>query len=101
MYHATMPTDALRTFRDVLKESEIYGLQRLKKHQQSMGEKVRTLLQKKHGCEGPFSFSSIYGLRLRGFGSEEAWVQRVFEHFFFLGFTVYGLAGVRFRVYGS
>lgn len=49
MYHATMPTDALRTFREVLREGEAYGLEKLKAHQQSLGDKVRDLMHKKYG----------------------------------------------------
>uniref|UniRef100_A0A6U4S3M0 alanine--glyoxylate transaminase n=1 Tax=Hemiselmis andersenii TaxID=464988 RepID=A0A6U4S3M0_HEMAN len=49
MYHATMPTDALRAFRDVLREGEEYGLGKLKGQQQQLGEAVRSLLHGKYG----------------------------------------------------
>ncbi len=43
-YHATMPTDALRDFRDVMKETENYGLSKVKLEQQELGKRVRALL---------------------------------------------------------
>jgi len=43
-YHATMPTDALRDFRDVMKETEAYGLEKARAAQQELGDKVRALL---------------------------------------------------------
>merc|ERR1719487_1527052 len=45
MYHATMPTDAIVKFRDVLKESENYGFMQLKKDQLELGSSVRGLLK--------------------------------------------------------
>ena len=47
-YHATMPTDALLQFRDVMKETEDYGFDKVKAEQQELGDKVRALLTK-HG----------------------------------------------------
>ena len=47
-YHATMPTDALRAFRDVMKETEAYGFDRVRDEQVELGAKVRALLAE-HG----------------------------------------------------
>jgi aspartate aminotransferase-like enzyme len=46
-YHATMPTDALRRFRDVMKETEKYGFEKVRAEQQELGYKVRALLVSK------------------------------------------------------
>ncbi len=46
-YHATMPTDGLRRFRDIMKETEAYGLQNARNDQQMLGARVRALLQDK------------------------------------------------------
>jgi aspartate aminotransferase-like enzyme len=46
-YHATMPTDALRTFRDTMKETEAYGFDRVRTEQLELGRKVRELLERK------------------------------------------------------
>jgi len=43
-YHATMPTDALRHFRDALIEAEGFGLEALKAAQIRLGQQVRQLL---------------------------------------------------------
>jgi aspartate aminotransferase-like enzyme len=43
-YHATMPTDALRHFRDALIEAEAFGLEALKAAQIKLGQQVRDLL---------------------------------------------------------
>ena len=43
-YHATMPTDALRTFRDTMKETEAYGFEAVRDEQQELGDSVRALL---------------------------------------------------------
>lgn len=43
-YHATMPTESLRVFRDVLKETEDFGLELAHRRQQQLGDKVRALL---------------------------------------------------------
>jgi aspartate aminotransferase-like enzyme len=43
-YHATMPTDALRHFRDALVEAEAFGLEALKAAQIRLGQQVRRLL---------------------------------------------------------
>src|SRR3546814_4327248 len=42
-YHATMPTDALRGFRDAMKETEAEGFARVQAAQEELGEKVRSL----------------------------------------------------------
>jgi aspartate aminotransferase-like enzyme len=46
-YHATLPTDALTNFRDTIKESEIYGFDKVRDEQQELGDKVRALLAHK------------------------------------------------------
>lgn len=43
-YHATMPTDALRAFRDTMQETRAYGFERLRKAQWSLGTAVRAEL---------------------------------------------------------
>jgi len=43
-YHATMPTDALRQFRDVMLETESYGFDKVRAEQQELGDRVRALL---------------------------------------------------------
>jgi len=43
-YHATMPTDSLRVLRDVMKEMETYGFDKIRKEQEELGRKVRALL---------------------------------------------------------
>jgi len=46
-YHATMPTDALAICRDVMREAESYGLEKLRSEQQELGDSVRRLLADK------------------------------------------------------
>jgi len=46
-YHATMPTDALTSFRNVMKEAEVYGFDKVRARQQELGDKVRALLASK------------------------------------------------------
>jgi len=46
-YHATMPTDALRIFRDSMKETEAYGFEKVRKEQQELGRSVREFLASK------------------------------------------------------
>lgn len=46
-YHATMPTDALRHFRDVMQETDAYGFDKVKLEQQELGERVRALVADK------------------------------------------------------
>jgi len=43
-YHATMPTDALRQFRNVMSEAREIGFDLLKQRQQELGDKVREVL---------------------------------------------------------
>jgi aspartate aminotransferase-like enzyme len=43
-YHATMPTDALRVFRDTMNETRAYGFDRLKSAQWDLGDSVRAML---------------------------------------------------------
>lgn len=43
-YHATMPTDALRAFRDTILETKEYGFERLKEAQWRLGDGVRQML---------------------------------------------------------
>ncbi len=43
-YHATMPTDALKAFRDTMAETRDYGFQRLKEAQWRLGSAVRDSL---------------------------------------------------------
>jgi len=42
-YHATMPTDALTKLRDVMKETEAYGLDKVYAEQWELGKQVRAL----------------------------------------------------------
>lgn len=44
-YHATMPTDGLRQFRDVLLEAKQIGYQTLKESQWELGNRIRDLLE--------------------------------------------------------
>jgi aspartate aminotransferase-like enzyme len=46
-YHATMPTDALRAFRDTVAETRAYGFGRLKEAQWALGRGVRAMLAEK------------------------------------------------------
>ncbi len=46
-YHATMPTDALRVFRDTMVETRDYGFDRLKAAQWDLGARTRALLAEK------------------------------------------------------
>ncbi|NKX29025.1 alanine--glyoxylate aminotransferase family protein [Rhodobacteraceae bacterium R_SAG6] len=46
-YHATMPTDALRMFRDTMAETKEYGFKRLREAQWKLGNGVREMLAKK------------------------------------------------------
>ncbi|MEL7090214.1 MAG: aminotransferase class V-fold PLP-dependent enzyme [Pseudomonadota bacterium] len=46
-YHATMPTDALRDFRDTMLETRDYGFDRLKDAQWALGTAVRAMLADK------------------------------------------------------
>ena len=44
-YHATMPTDALRTFRDVMLEAQAAGFSMLYEQQQELGSRIRGVLE--------------------------------------------------------
>lgn len=46
-YHATMPTDSLRAFRDTMMETRDYGFGRLREAQWALGNAVRDLLAAK------------------------------------------------------
>ena len=46
-YHATMPTDSLRGFRNVMKETKAYGFEKARTKQQELGDKVTALLTSK------------------------------------------------------
>ncbi|MCB0687964.1 MAG: alanine--glyoxylate aminotransferase family protein [Saprospiraceae bacterium] len=53
-YHATMPTDALRAFRDVMLQTVDFGLKETKLKQEELGRGIRTLLES-------FGFKSVAG----------------------------------------
>jgi aspartate aminotransferase-like enzyme len=46
-YHATLPTDALRAFRDTMLETKAYGFERLREAQWALGDGVRSMLRDK------------------------------------------------------
>ena len=46
-YHATMPTDALRAFRDTMVETRDYGFDKLRDAQWELGNAVRDMLREK------------------------------------------------------
>ncbi len=46
-YHATMPTDALRAFRDTMVETREYGFEKLQEAQWALGNSVRDMLAEK------------------------------------------------------
>jgi len=46
-YHATMPTDGLRTLRDVMAETEAYGFATARAQQQELGDRVRSMLERR------------------------------------------------------
>ncbi len=43
-YHATMPTDSLAILRDVMKETEAYGFEKVRAEQLELGRRIRALL---------------------------------------------------------
>ncbi len=47
-YHATMPTDGLKNFRDVMKETQDLGFEAMKEAQIDLGSKIRAILEQ-HG----------------------------------------------------
>ncbi|MGB1880686.1 MAG: aminotransferase class V-fold PLP-dependent enzyme [Gammaproteobacteria bacterium] len=46
-YHATMPTDGLIRFRDVMRETAACGFDKVRANQQELGQRVRALLEEK------------------------------------------------------
>ncbi len=46
-YHATMPTDALTRFRDVMNETIAFGLEKAHNNQQELGDRIRAVLASK------------------------------------------------------
>ncbi|MFC5429956.1 aminotransferase class V-fold PLP-dependent enzyme [Paraburkholderia denitrificans] len=46
-YHATMPTDSLVTLRNVMKETEAYGFDKVQAEQLELGKRIRALLAAK------------------------------------------------------
>ncbi|MBX2839746.1 MAG: aminotransferase class V-fold PLP-dependent enzyme [Gammaproteobacteria bacterium] len=49
-YHATMPTESLRQFRNVMQETIDFGSANAKQKQQELGGKIRVLLEDKGFC---------------------------------------------------
>ena len=45
-YHATMPTDAIKHFRDTINETAEFGFDNARQKQQELGDRVRDLLSK-------------------------------------------------------
>ena len=46
-YHATLPTDGLRRFREVMRETADFGFDKARTAQQQLGERVRSLLRQR------------------------------------------------------
>ena len=46
-YHATMPTDSLLRFHQVMQETNAYGFDKVKAEQQQLGDKVRALMARR------------------------------------------------------
>ena len=46
-YHATMPTDALIRFRDIIQETKEFGFEKAKERQWELGQKARKLVEDK------------------------------------------------------
>ncbi len=46
-YHATLPTDALKAFRDTMLETRDYGFEKVKQEQLELGRAVRELMREK------------------------------------------------------
>jgi aspartate aminotransferase-like enzyme len=63
MYFTTLPTDALTTFRNAIKETEAMGLEKAREQGKTLGEKVRAVLEsrgfKSVAAEGVKSTSVI------------------------------------------
>ena len=51
-YHATMPTDAIKHFRDTINETAEFGFDNARQRQQELGDRVRGLLSK-------YNFTSV------------------------------------------
>jgi aspartate aminotransferase-like enzyme len=51
-YHATMPTDAIKHFRDTINETAEFGFDNARQRQQELGDRVRDLLSK-------YNFTSV------------------------------------------
>ena len=51
-YHATMPTDAIKNFRDTINETAEFGFDNARQKQQELGDRVRGLLSK-------YNFTSV------------------------------------------
>ncbi|MFP4268594.1 MAG: aminotransferase class V-fold PLP-dependent enzyme [Spirochaetaceae bacterium] len=60
-YHATLPTDSLRTLRDTINEVEEFGLEKAKRAQLELGSRVRALL-----AEGGFPSVAARGFEAPG-----------------------------------
>ena len=58
-YHATMPTDGLAVFCNAMKQTQDFGFERARAHQQQLGDEVRALL----------SGNGIKSLAADGFGA--------------------------------
>ncbi|MFV0358912.1 aminotransferase class V-fold PLP-dependent enzyme [Tropicimonas sp.] len=58
-YHATMPTDSLRTFRDTMRETRAHGFERLREAQWALGNGVRAMLAER----------GIHPVAAEGFGA--------------------------------
>lgn len=58
-YHATMPTDALKKFRDTMLETQALGFDSVKQQQQELGDRVRAL----------FAQHGIHSVAADGFGA--------------------------------
>ncbi|BCJ07066.1 class V aminotransferase [Pseudomonas sp. RtIB026] len=46
-YHATMPSDALARFNEVMKETQAYGFDKVCDEQQALGDRVRAMMTRK------------------------------------------------------
>jgi aspartate aminotransferase-like enzyme len=46
-YHATLPTDALTRLREVMKETQAYGFDKVRDEQIELGAKVRALFERR------------------------------------------------------
>jgi len=46
-YHATMPTDTIKKFKDTIVEIKDFGFKKAQEKQQELGDKIRTLLENK------------------------------------------------------